>query len=75
MLTIDDESGGFAVITAVDLESGDRTVVDLVSNTVHAPGEGGVWFHPTRPLYVSVAWGTAIALVDPAIGEANLISN
>lgn len=75
VLTIDDESGGFAVITEVDLESGDRTVVDLVSNTVHAPGEGGVWFHPSRPLYVSVTWGTAIALVDPAIGEGNLISN
>ncbi|AKF08990.1 hypothetical protein [Sandaracinus amylolyticus] len=74
-LTIDDELGGATRITEIDLESGDRTTVALVSNTVHAPGEGGVWFHPSRPLYVAVTWSTAIALVDPVSGEGNLISN
>lgn len=75
IVTIDDETGGFTVLTEVDVASGDRTVADLVSNTANAPGEGGVWLHPSRPLYVAVAWRTAVVLVDPVSGEANLLSN
>lgn len=75
VVTIDDGSGGFTLLTDVALGSGDRTVISLVSNTAHGPGDGGVWIHPTRPLLVSVAWSVGITLVDPATGEANLFSN